>query len=346
MLLPSGGTGGYLLWAESAIPVKEDLNNSKGKTEFGLDEEELKDLEFVQAKRLSGDDASCLNLNYVAVPSVLGIDPSGFIKRGSFSFASKIKIEAGKNPWSLLNELPVNSTIYGIADQTVLQWGLKLKIGDTIFFRTENKGLLNIIICGGLKSSVFQGYLLIGEKNFMKYFPSVPGSSIFLITGKPELSEFYLNTLNERLSEYGFSSKTAAEKLASFFQVINTYLNVFTILGVFGIVLGVIGLGFVLMRNFNLRKSEFALMMASGYTQNKIRTLIFRDQVLVLLWGILTGTSSGLIATLPSIKGNYEMPWNIILIMIFAILIVGLLALWLSVRGVNSKKLVIQLRKE
>jgi ABC-type antimicrobial peptide transport system permease subunit len=111
-------------------------------------------------------------------------------------------------------------------------------------------------------------------------------------------------------------------------------------------VLGVIGLGFVLMRNFNQRKSEFALMMATGYTQNKIRALIFGDQVLVLLWGILTGTSSGLIATLPSIKGNYEMPWSIILIMIFVILIVGLLALWLSVRGVNSKKLVIQLRKE
>ncbi|MCX6329520.1 MAG: hypothetical protein NTZ85_08430 [Bacteroidia bacterium] len=346
MLLPSGGTGGYLLWAESAIPVKEDLNAAKGKTEFGLDEEELKDLKFVQAKRLSGDDASCLNLNYVSVPSVLGIDPSDFIERRSFSFASKIKIAADKNPWSLLDELPVNNTIYGIADQTVLQWGLKLKIGDTIFFRTENQGLLNIIICGGLKSSVFQGYLLIGEKNFMKYFPSVPGSSIFLITGKPELSELYLNTLNERLSEYGFSSETAAEKLASFFQVINTYLNVFTVLGVFGIVLGVIGLGFVLMRNFNQRKSEFALMMASGYTQNKIKTLIFGDQVLVLLWGILTGTSSGLIATLPSIKGNYEMPWNIILIMIFAILIVGLLTLWLSVRGVNSKKLVIQLRKE
>jgi ABC-type antimicrobial peptide transport system permease subunit len=346
MLLPSGGTGGYLLWAESAIPVKEDLNAAKGKTEFGFDEEELKDLEFVQAKRLSGDDASCLNLNYVAVPSVLGIDPSDFIKRGSFSFASKIKIPANKNPWSLLDELPVNNTIYGIADQTVLQWGLKLKIGDTIFFRTENQGLLNIIICGGLKSSVFQGYLLVGENNFMRYFPSVPGSSIFLIAGKPVLSELYLNTLNERLSEYGFSSETAAEKLASFFQVENTYLNVFTVLGVFGIVLGVIGLGFVLIRNFNLRKSEFALMMATGYTQNKIRTLILGDHILILFWGIFTGTFAGLIATLPSIKGNYEMPWSILVLIIIAIAAIGSASVFLSVRSVRGSSLISQLRKE
>jgi len=74
MLLPPGGTGGYQLWMESAIPVKEDLNLEAGRLEFGLDEPELEDLRFVQAGKLAGDDASCLNLNHVTSPPLLGLD--------------------------------------------------------------------------------------------------------------------------------------------------------------------------------------------------------------------------------------------------------------------------------
>ena len=346
MLLPPGGTGGYLLWAESAVPVKTDLNSPEGRKEFGLDEEELKDLEIMQSDRVSGDDASCLNLNKVSSPPLLGIDASAFIERGSFSFASQIKKSGNVNPWELLEENPGQNSIYGIADQTVLQWGLKIKTGDTLIFRAENGQNLNIIICAGLKSSVFQGYLLISRENLSMFFPSVEGASVFLIDGRSELSEVYRNTLNERLSGYGFSSQEAGEKLASFFQVTNTYLNVFAVLGAFGMILGIAGLGFVLLRNYNIRRREFAFLSATGFSETAIRKLILKDQMIILFWGVITGTVSGLTATVPSVMSGNEMPWGIILIMILSIISAGSAVLYLTVRGIRSATLISQLRKE
>jgi putative ABC transport system permease protein len=346
MLLPSGGTGGFLLWAESAVPVNANLNSIEGRNEFGLDETDLKDLVIVQAKRLTGDDASCLNLNRITSPAVLGLDPGSFISRGSFSFASEIKETEDKNPWNLLEDSPSDNVIYGIADQTVLQWGLRIKTGDTLAYRAENGQSLNIVICAGLKSSVFQGYLIIGRDNFEKYFPSVSGSSIFLADGTPGHTDLYWETLTDRLSRYGLSVMPASEKLASFFVVTNTYLDVFMILGVLGMILGVAGLGFILVRNFNQRKKEFALMLATGYTIQKIRYIILKDQILILICGVLTGIISGLTATLQSLKSGSEMPWNIISIMTALIIAVGISAIFLSIKTVRGSSLVTQLRIE
>jgi len=345
MLLPPGGTGGYLLWAESAVPVRENLNGD-GRKEFGLDEDNLKDLVFVQARRLPGDDASCLNLNHITAPAILGIDPSAFITRGSFSFATSIKEPGVDNPWSLLEAAPGDNVIYGIADQTVLQWGLKIKTGDTLVFNAENGQPLKIVICAGLKSSLFQGYLIIGSSYFKKYYPSVPGSSVFLIDGDPDSSDYYCEVLSQRLSGYGLSVEKSGEKLASFQQVTNTYLDVFVVLGVFGMVLGAAGLGFILILNFNQRKREFALMMATGYNISRIRALLLKDQLIMLFWGILTGTFSGLLATLPSLSSGSEIPWSYIPIMIAAVSAAGLSALLLSLRKVRSSSLILMLRKE
>jgi putative ABC transport system permease protein len=306
----------------------------------------LKDLVIVQAKRLTGDDASCLNLNRITSPAVLGLDPGSFISRGSFSFASEIKETEDKNPWNLLEDSPSDNVIYGIADQTVLQWGLRIKTGDTLAYRAENGQSLNIVICAGLKSSVFQGYLIIGRDNFEKYFPSVSGSSIFLADGTPGHTDLYWETLTDRLSRYGLSVMPASEKLASFFVVTNTYLDVFMILGVLGMILGVAGLGFILVRNFNQRKKEFALMLATGYTIQKIRYIILKDQILILICGVLTGIISGLTATLQSLKSGSEMPWNIISIMTALIIAVGISAIFLSIKTVRGSSLVTQLRIE
>ena len=346
MLTPPGGTGGYLLWAESAVPVKEDLGSPSGKREFGLDEAELSDMVIIQNKRVSGDDASCLNLNYVASPPLLGVDQSAFIKKGSFSFASRIRNIKHINPWELLDMNPGLNTIYGIADQTVLQWGLKIKTGDTLIFRAENGQPLNIIIGAGLKSSVFQGYLLIGKNNLSMYYPSVEGSSVFLIDGNHELSEHYMDTLNDRLSAYGISILNAGEKLASFFRVTNTYINVFAFFGAFGMILGIAGLGFVMLRNYNTRKREFAFLSATGYSHKRIRKLILKDQMIILIWGVLTGTISGLTATIPSLRSGNEMPWLIVLVMIFSIIITGSIVLYLSVNSIKSSSLISRLRRE
>lgn len=346
MLLNKGGTGGYLFWSESALPVKENLNSSKGKNEFGLNEADLANLEILQGLLLAGDDASCLNLNHIKTPPVLGLDPSSLINRGSFSFVSAINAAKDLNPWSLL-EMNINdNTIYGIADQTVLKWGLKISLGDTLIFRSENGKQLNIIVCAGLESSVFQGNLIISEKNFRSYFPSIPGSSVFLIDGDVQSPDQLKDLLSDRFSEYGLSVEKAGEKLASYFVVTNTYLNVFTVLGILGLILGVAGLGFILIRNYDQRKKEFALMMATGYSATRLRRYILVDQVIILIWGIVTGTLSALVATLPSLQSSGDMSISLVIIMVVSIFSVGIVILLISVKRVSSTNLLLQLRKD
>jgi putative ABC transport system permease protein len=346
MSLPPGGTGGYLLWAESAIPLNFDLNSKQGKEEFGFDGEEFNRLSFVQAKRLSGDDASCLNITHVATPPILGINPEPFIKKGAFSFASKVKMKKNFNPWSLLEENREKNIIYGIADQTVLQWGLKVKTGDTLKYVSENGQTLNIVICAGLTSSLFQGYLVIDRTSFEKHFPSIDGSSVFLVDGDRESIDLYKETIEERLSGYGISVEHATDKLASFFEVTNTYLLVFMMMGALGMILGVAGLGFILVNNFNSRKREFALMLATGFTVKRIRILLLNDHLLILVMGLLTGSLSAMCATWPSVFSGTELPWRLFIAMLILTFAIGYLALSLAVRLVNKEKIITYLRRE
>ena len=342
----SGGTGGYLLWCENAIPVKEDLNTESGKKTLGLDNDSIATISFVQMKRFSGNDASCLNLNHIKAPPLLGLDPVDFITKKSFSFSKVFTAGRINNPWNYLNLPSENNTIYGIADQTVLEWGLKLKTGDTLVVRAENGHPLNIIIAAGLETSVFQGNVLIGKKDFVKYYPSVAGSSVFLVGGNSTFTELYKNVLKDRLSNYGISIEKTTDRLASFYTVTNTYLSVFSLLGALGMIIGVAGLGFVLLRNYSQRKSSFALMLAIGFPLKKIRKMILSEQILILFAGVTTGIIPALLATLPSLKNNSGMPWVFMIVMTLSIVCTGSLSAFLSLRSVTGKTLIASLNKE
>jgi putative ABC transport system permease protein len=342
----TGGTGGYLLWCENTIPVKEDLNTESGRKATGLDNFQLSEMQFVQMKRSSGNDASCLNLNHITAPPLIGVDPHDFILKRSFSFSKVFANKSVKNPWEYLNFPSENNSIYGIADQTVLDWGLKLKTGDTLTLRAENGQPLNIIIAAGLQSSVFQGNVLIGKENFTKYYPSVSGSQVLLVDGNKTLTDIYKSTLTERLGNYGADIEKTSYRLASFYKVTNTYLSVFGFFGALGMIIGIAGLGFVLLRNYNQRKHEFALMLATGFHVKNIRRMILSEQVLILFAGVSSGIISALVATSPSIKNYPDIPWLFIFILIVVIVITGLFAVFISVRSVTKNSLISSLKKE
>lgn len=341
-----GGTGGYQLWAETSVPIKEDVNNITGRKAFGLDETLFTGVTFIQARKGAGDDASCLNLNLVASPPLLGINTADFIKNRSFSFSSIIKAGQKSDPWRIIDSGPSGNTIFGFADQTVLEWGLRKKTGDTLKFRTESGDQLNIVIAGGLKSSVFQGYLLISEDNFNRYWPSVAGYSVFLIKSDNKLTDDISAILKDRFGNYGISVQKATERLASFFRVTNTYLSVFTMLGGFGMILGVIGLGLVLHRNYTSRRKEFALLITSGFTIERIKGIILREQIFILIAGIITGITSGLISASASVERFNEIPWISILSIAFAIGITGMVSIVVSLNGIKHHSLISILRKE
>ena len=203
-----------------------------------------------------------------------------------------------------------------------------------------------MIIAAALKSSVFQGYVLIGLDNFAKYYPSVSGSNILLVDGNPKQLEVYMNALNERLDNHGIHIEKTTDRLASFYEVTNTYLSVFGIFGALGMVTGIAGLGFVLLRNYNHRKREFALMLATGFPVKKIRRMILSEMVLILFAGVLTGVISAIIATLPSLTNSPDISWLFLMLMVIAIIITGLVALVVAVKEITNDSLTSSLKKE
>ena len=346
LLSRESGTGGYLLWGETATPLTYDLNSEEGRNEYGISSHDFSGVEFIQGRVAGGDDASCLNLNQVTTPSLLGLDVSGFSRSNVFSFTSGLKDLEVDNLWNALEIAPEKNVIYGIVDQTVLQWGLKSKVGDTITVTTGSGKPLHIVVAGGLAASVFQGYIIIGSENFTGYWPSVAGSNMFLVDGNPSEVARYKQELAEIFNQYGADIKFTWDRLAEFNQVTNTYLTVFMTLGGFGMLLGVFGLAFILLRNFNLRKKEFFFLLSIGFTPKKIRRTVFREHFMILSAGILSGSVPAILATIPSLTSGADIPWLFLIAMIVAIFAAGSMALLLSVRSLVRENLVAGLRRD
>lgn len=346
LLSKESGTGGYLLWGETAVPLTYDLNNEEGRNEYGISNRDFSGVEFIQGRIAGGDDASCLNLNQVKTPPLLGLDISGFSSSNAFSFTSRFKELEVDNPWNTLEIAPDENVIYGIVDQTVLQWGLSSKVGDTITVTTESGKPLHIVVAGGLAASVFQGYIIIGSENFTGYWPSVAGSNMFLVDGNPSETAKYKQELTEIFDQYGADIEFTWDRLAEFNQVSNTYLTVFMTLGGFGMLLGVIGLAFILLRNFNLRKKEFFFLLSTGFTPKRIRRTLFREHFMILSAGILSGSVPAILATIPSLTSSADIPWLLLIAMIIAIFSAGSLALFLSARSLVRENLVAGLKRD
>ena len=67
-------TGGYTLWCESSVELQHDPSTSAGRSKLGIDAEWSDEFKVLPCFRYRADDASCLNLNKVSEPTVLGVD--------------------------------------------------------------------------------------------------------------------------------------------------------------------------------------------------------------------------------------------------------------------------------
>lgn len=292
---PSGGAGGFLFYAESTVPVLKNLNQPDVKQEFGLSE----DYSFVQMRRATGDDASCLNLNRVLNPQVLGVDPSQL--KGRFSFVTRTDELDTEDPWgSLEKELP-GGLIPAIADETVIKWGLGMEVGDTLHYNNSNGGSMDLLLIGGTAPSIFQGNVLISNSRFLEQFPESSGSHVFLVDGLQQDTAQIRTELERGLRDLGWDMELTARRLVRFYSVTNTYLAIFMVMGALGLLVGTFGLVVVLSRSIMERRQEIALLKAVGYGRSVIRRMVVREYLFLLLAGIFTGFVAAIVATLPSI---------------------------------------------
>ena len=311
---------------ESVIPILYDLNSKKGQDFYSMDQVKNDDVSFVQFRVKEGDDASCLNLNRVSNPQLIGVNPGELSKRKSFTFVGTTDEVDQNDSWAALEENLSDDIIPGIADQTVIIWGLGKAIGDTLIYLDEFGEQFKIKLVGGLANSIFQGNIIISEKNFIQKYPSISGYRFFLIDSPfQNLSEIQQN-ISWAMQDQGLDLIPASDRLGQFNTVQNTYLSIFLILGSFGLILGSIGIGIVVWRNIVERRGEIALLQAVGFNRRSIQKMILSEHGALLFGGIFWGIVAALVATLPSIMTpGSEIPLLTMIVLLVLVLVNGFL---------------------
>jgi len=342
------GTGGFLLWAETTIPLLYDLNTTSGKAYFALDDELLlQDLRYLQLHRLDGNDASCLNLNQVTQPMMLGIPGRNFDTLGAFNFENLLPEVDPEHPWLTLSQELSPGVIPAFADQSVITWGLRKTVGDTLRYLDEAGRVLQVKLMGGLANSIFQGHILVSDSLLKNRFPSISGTRIMLVEGPFDHRKEITNRLEELFVDYGLVAVPASERLAEFNSVENTYLSVFMLLGALGVLIGTVGFGIILWRNNLERTSELALYMAIGFRKNFIRKMLMIEYLLILLAGMVLGIIGAVAGILPSlISPAYQMPGGFLVVVLGMIWISGAVWILIPVQLLFKRDLIQTLRKE
>ncbi|MCP4552165.1 MAG: ABC transporter permease, partial [Bacteroidetes bacterium] len=335
----NSGTGGYSLWAESTLPILHDLNADS--------ENNFENVNVVQFYNLEGDDASCLNLNQVDQPQILGVNSEAFDMKGAFSFATLFGDVDKNHPWLALKQSLGKNVIPAYADMTVITWGLKKKIGDTLNYVSESGQLISLVLIGGLNNSIFQGNVLIDDQYFSEHFPTAVGSRIMLIDASVENRAEVLDYLNNNYIDYGIEVNSTSARLAEFNSVTNTYLSVFMVLGGLGVFIGTIGLGIVLLRNLLDRRNEIALLQSLGFNRPDIFKLIFLENFFLLITGMIIGVLAAAIGILPSILSPaFNIPGLFVFIILLIVFLSGILWIYVASRLSLNKYLIQSLSTE
>jgi ABC-type antimicrobial peptide transport system permease subunit len=309
----------------------------------------LNDVKFSRFRVRPGDDASCLNLFQARNPRIIA-PTNSFLKENRFVFQSaSAKSPAEKeNPWLLLDQPQSDDAVPIIADANSLTYALHLKVGDIFLLeRSGGVGPVRLRVIGALSNSIFQGELLMSEKNFLRLFPEQQGFRFFLIDVPHDQAKKATEVLEERLADFGFDIQDTNERLAEFHRVENTYLSTFQMLGALGLALGTLGLAAALLRNALERRRELALLKAIGYDQSHFALMALAENAFLLFSGLVIGASCALLAIGPVViqrGGNF--PFVSIGALLSIVIVCGLGASILATQVTLRAPLLQALRSE
>lgn len=353
-LLPSdrqAGTGGFALIGETTLPVYDDLNSPQGQETLGFDPDETAGVSVVAFRARDGEEASCLNLNRAQTPRVLGVDPEELASRKAFPFAGTargIRPEPGASEWSLLDSEPEPGVIPAIMDQYSAMFALGKMAGDDVTVPDAQGRPVRLRLVALLAGTVLQGNVIISSRNFAALYPDTGGSRWFLIDGSPEALSRWEPAAMQLLAHRGLSLTPAADRLARFQAVQNTYLTIFSTLGGMALLLSTAALGVLVARHVLERRSEFALLQAVGLRRGQLRRMVVAEHGFLLLAAAVLGSATALIAVAPNLRlaGAGGIPVSLLAAIVSGLIATGLFFCWLAASLVTRGTLTSSLRHE
>ncbi len=343
---PASGTGGYRIWGQTTLPLAYDLNSEHGRSKYALALDTMDPVRFTPLRLREGDDASCLNLNRVSRPHLLGVDPTEFDRRGAFTFAQMTATVDPSNPWRILQQDLGDDVIPVVADDADIVWGLGKTVGDTLTYHDEDGREFRVKLMAGLANSILQGHLIMAESRMIERFPSQAGPRILLVETSAADERRLRHELTRKLSDLGMACVPTRQRLAEFNSVENTYLSIFMMLGGLGLLVGSSGMGIVAARGILERRSQLALMRAVGFRRCQVRRLLFAEHGILAVAGTGVGALAAFVAAIPALSTPETVPWSGVAINLLAILFGSLLWIWLAVYFALRGELIAALRDE
>jgi putative ABC transport system permease protein len=343
------GTGGFVLMAESVAPLMHNPNTEAGRSELSLSGyDELAGAHIARFRLRPGDEASCLTLYQPTNPRLVAPE-AAFMDERRFAFATTLAETEDElaNPWRLLDKQLEDGAIPAFADQTSLTYVFHLSVGDDFVFSPEGGEPIRLRIVGTLADSLLQSELIIGERNFVRLFPTHEGYRVWLIEAPEARAGAIATVLEDRLSDFGIDVFDTRARLASYHQVENTYLSTFQALGALGLLLGTVGLAAVLARNVLERRRELALLGAVGFRPSHLRTLVAAETLLLVGMGVAIGTIAAVVAIAPAvIERASSLPVGGLALLLLAVIATGFVASLAATRLATSTRVVEALKSE
>jgi len=198
-----------------------------------------------------------------------------------------------------------------------------------------------------ISHSIFQSELLMGEANFRRLFPGQSGYGVMVIDCPKDDEQALRQRLGAELDEYSVSVDTTVGRLAAYEAVANTYLATFQTLGSFGLLLGTVGLGVVLVRTVLERRPELALLACLGFKPADRAMLVLAENVFLLLLGLIVGAACAVIGVLPAmIASGRAMNLSGLALTLAAVVIVGVVSSLIAVQLSGAHESPADLRRE
>ncbi len=277
-------TGGYQYYVDSRVPIQYDLNNPAVRQKLSL--EALPDsTQFLGFLRHTQDEASCLNLNQVSTPTILGVD---------LAFMEPFSISPHSSHPSPL-------TPYLYIDQESLIWSLKKSVGDTLYYQNDWGETVPVVIAGTYPTGIFHGNAIMSAKDFRSLWPKESGIEVLLMkSSRPDEAAEILSTA---MNEYGLNIQTVGERIQMFFEVTETYLLIFLTLGGLGLLLGIFSLMIIVRKNLTAQTATIRQYRAMGFGDRLIQSLLVRENLLVPIYAVAVGATGSVISISANIGG-------------------------------------------
>jgi putative ABC transport system permease protein len=340
------GAGGYRLFAESLLPITEDLQDPRVRDSLGL--AGLQDVTIEPMRLRPGDDASCLNLYQPSRPRVLGVRPS-FVAQNRFAFHDSLAVDAAdvSNPWRLLEKPLADGAIPAIADANSLAYVLHRSVGQDLVIDTGGAPL-RLRFVAALVDSVFQSEIIVGDASFVKWFGDLPGYRAMLVELPAGQEAKVSDQLEDALSDHGLDAISTVARLDDYHRVENTYLSTFQTLGGLGLLLGTLGLGAVVLRNVLERRRELALLSAVGYQPRDIMVTLLAETGSMLMTGMLVGAGAAGLAIAPAVlaRDGHALGMSHAVLLVTAVALCGIATTVLATRLATAGSLLESLKSE